>query len=63
MYIPAVPLTPQNLAYVHRQNERFDKGTPPPDFPQDSTEEGYVGKGIAKDITSPEGRLAMGIAV
>jgi hypothetical protein len=61
MYIPAVPLTPQNLAYVARQKKTFLEGAVPPDFPQDDGgEQNFVGRGIKADLRSEEARRAMG---
>ena len=62
MYIPAVPLTPQNERYVARQKEVFSKGWTPPDFPQGGGESGFVGVGGVVDILTPVGRRAMGFA-
>ncbi|KZT07579.1 DUF1479-domain-containing protein [Laetiporus sulphureus 93-53] len=63
MYIPAVPLTPQNAAYVERQKERFVQGLPPPDFPPGKGEIDYAGVGRPEDIESPVGKRAMGFAI
>lgn len=62
MYIPAVPLTPQNEKYVERQKEAFLKGRRPSDFPQGGGESGFVGMGGVVDILTPVGRRAMGFA-
>jgi hypothetical protein len=61
MYIPSVPLTPQNLSYLARQREAFEKGRPPPDFPQGRGEAGFVGLGREEDVVGAEGRRAMGL--
>lgn len=53
MYIPAVPQTPQNTAYVKRQAETFLAGTNPPDFASDGTDLPYVGLGVNADIVQP----------
>lgn len=63
MYIPAVPLTPQNAAYVSRQKENFIKGIPPPDFPPGHGEGDYAGVGRPDDLNSPVGKKAMGFAI
>ncbi|KAJ3490842.1 hypothetical protein NLI96_g1126 [Meripilus lineatus] len=63
MYIPAVPYTSQNAAYVERQKDSFLKGVPPPDFPAWKGEHGFTGVGTTEDITSPIGKKAMGLAV
>ncbi|TFK50216.1 DUF1479-domain-containing protein [Heliocybe sulcata] len=63
MYIPAVPSTPQNAAYIERQKESFLGGIPPPDYPREEGEANYKGVGLVDDITSPIGRLAMGLSV
>jgi hypothetical protein len=63
MYIPAVPLTPQNQAYVERQKAAFLQGQRPPDFPKGTGEgeAGYVGIASVDDVISKEGRRAMGL--
>ncbi len=64
MYIPAVPTTPLNQAYVERQKETFLKAVAPPDFPvQTKHENSLVGFGKADDILNPLGRKAMGLPV
>ncbi|KAK0490729.1 hypothetical protein IW261DRAFT_1433824 [Armillaria novae-zelandiae] len=64
MYIPAVPTTPINQAYVERQKETFLKAVAPPDFPvQTKHENSMVGFGKADDILNPLGRKAMGLPV
>lgn len=60
MYIPAVPYTAQNAAYVSRQKEHFLRGIPPPDFPQWDGEGNFTGRGISDDIADPKARKAMG---
>lgn len=62
MYIPAVPLTPQNERYVERQKEAFLEGRSPPDFGGGGRENGFVGVGGVGDISTPAGRRAMGFA-
>ncbi|KAJ1311612.1 hypothetical protein OPQ81_010088 [Rhizoctonia solani] len=63
MYIPAVPVTAANAAYVARQRDAFLAGMPPPDFPQypDTGESGFVSKGLPEHIQSLEGQSAMGL--
>ncbi|KAK8861552.1 hypothetical protein IAR55_002374 [Kwoniella newhampshirensis] len=61
LYIPAVPLTPQNADYVRDQRETFLKGTPAPDFPGGVGESQFVGKSEEGDVKSKEGRQAMGL--
>ncbi|KAJ3528321.1 hypothetical protein NM688_g8015 [Phlebia brevispora] len=61
MYIPAMPYTAQNAAYVSRQKEHFIKGIPPPDFPQWAGEGGFEGKAIADDVVDLGARRAMGL--
>lgn len=63
MYIPAVPFTAQNAAYIQKQKDCFVQGTPPPDFPQWKGEQGFLGLATADDILSPKGREAMGFAI
>ncbi|KAF8071601.1 hypothetical protein FPV67DRAFT_1622090 [Lyophyllum atratum] len=63
MYIPAVPLTPNNQSYVERQKETFLAGQRPPDFPKGPTEDNFIGIGRADDIVAPIGRRAMGLPI
>lgn len=63
MYIPAVPLTPQNQKYIERQKETFLRGQRPPDFPQGMGEDKFIGVAGADDIMAPIGRRAMGFQV
>lgn len=63
MYIPAVPATAQNLAYLDKQKEHFLRGAPPPDFPQNQGEIGFQYLGNDQDIVHPVGRRAMGLPV
>ena len=63
MYIPAVPLTPQNAAYITAQKTSFLSGATPPDFPITSGEGHCHGVGKIQDIDNPIGRRAMGIEV
>ncbi|KAF4579939.1 hypothetical protein EYR36_001759 [Pleurotus pulmonarius] len=63
MYIPAVPSTPQNEAYVKRQFDDFVKGKRPADFPKGQDEIGFVGVGRPEDVVNPLGRRAMGAPV
>ncbi|KAF9478840.1 DUF1479-domain-containing protein [Pholiota conissans] len=62
MYIPAVPLTPQNQAYIERQKAAFLQGETPPDFPKGEGEAGYIGVASVVDISN-EGKRAMGLMV
>lgn len=61
MYIPAVPLTPQNLSYLSRQKESFLRGIPPPDFPKGAGEGSFVGEGKETDVAGEAARRAMGL--
>ncbi|CAA7267546.1 unnamed protein product [Cyclocybe aegerita] len=61
MYIPAVPLTPQNQAYVERQKACFLEGQRPPDFPKGPAEAGFAGVASVGDVLSKEGLRAMGL--
>ncbi|CAE6520501.1 unnamed protein product [Rhizoctonia solani] len=63
MYIPAVPVTVANAAYVARQRDEFLAGMPAPDFPRysDTGERNFVLKGLPEHIQSPEGQSAMGL--
>jgi len=59
-YIPSVPMTAKNFAYVQRQAKAFKLGETPPDFPQNHCEKSCCGRGSADDL-SEEGQVAMGI--
>ena len=59
MYIPAVPLTPQNQAYIDRQKANFLSGQCPPDF-SGKGEANFVGVATVNDI-GWAGRRAMGL--
>ncbi|WVR03850.1 hypothetical protein IAU60_000847 [Kwoniella sp. DSM 27419] len=61
LYIPAVPLTPQNAEYVRDQRQFFHDGRPAPDFPGGVGESHFVGRGVDRDVTTKEGRQAMGL--
>lgn len=62
MYIPTVPTTLPNKAYIHRQAQAFLKGLPPPDFPQDVLPEtGNKGLGVEADVVGEAARRAMGL--
>ncbi|EEB94270.1 hypothetical protein MPER_06937 [Moniliophthora perniciosa FA553] len=64
MYIPAVPNTPMNQAYIEKQRETFVKGTTPPDFPKTQVQEAtFIGTGKPDDILSPMGKRAMGFPI
>ncbi|KAL5511381.1 hypothetical protein ACEPAH_4597 [Sanghuangporus vaninii] len=62
MYIPAVPLTPQNIEYVKRQKEMFLKGATAPDFPKTAGEGSFIGVGKEGDVIGELARRAMGLA-
>jgi len=59
MYIPAVPLTPQNQAYIERQKTTFLSGACPPDF-SGKGEATFVGVATINDV-GRAGRRAMGL--
>ena len=62
MYIPAVPITIPNKAYILRQAQAFLKAVPPPDFPQDVLPEtGNKGVGVESDVIGEVARRAMGL--
>jgi Protein of unknown function (DUF1479) len=64
LYIPAVPLTPQNAEYVQKQRECFLQGKAPPDFPRAQHPEGnFIGIGKQEDIVERLVREAMGLYV
>ncbi|KIK58246.1 hypothetical protein GYMLUDRAFT_98191 [Collybiopsis luxurians FD-317 M1] len=60
MYIPAVPTTPINKAYVEKQKETFLKSTSPPDYPKCSQAFAGIAREVG-DLLSPQGVLAMGL--
>ncbi|KAM5537853.1 hypothetical protein V8D89_008495 [Ganoderma adspersum] len=60
MYIPAVPLTERNAAYLRDQRDTFLKGYPSPDFPGGEGESRFVGRGTVDDITHTDGRRMLG---
>ena len=59
MYIPAVPLTPQNQAYIERQKTNFLSGERPPDF-SGKGEATFVGIATVDDV-GRAGKRAMGL--
>ncbi|KDR78730.1 hypothetical protein GALMADRAFT_244254 [Galerina marginata CBS 339.88] len=59
MYIPAIPLTPQNQEYIERQKVTFLEGQVPPDFPKGSDQAVVAG---LEDVISVAGRRAMGLS-
>ncbi|WWC60260.1 uncharacterized protein I303_102827 [Kwoniella dejecticola CBS 10117] len=61
LYIPAVPLTTQNIRYIKDQRTNFLSGRPGPDFPGGVGESQFKGRGMDGDITNKEGRQAMGL--
>lgn len=58
LYIPAAPLTPQNVDYIRDQGRSFMEGKPAPDFPGGVGESQFVGRGKVEDIESIEGKQA-----
>jgi len=60
-YIPAVPLTENNVAYVSQQRDAFLKGVPPPDFPGGAGESSFADRATPKDLLSDVGRRGMGL--
>jgi hypothetical protein len=63
LYIPAVPYTAQNAAYVARQRAAFLAGAAPPDFPRTKGEAAFVGCGTEQDLRDEQGRRAMGFGL
>ena len=62
MYIPAVPLTPQNQAYIEHQKTIFSSRGSPLDFSEKGHNEAvFVGVATVDDIGSKAGRRAMGL--
>lgn len=62
MYIPAVPKTPANAAYIEKQKDAFLKAIPPSDYPNTGSELKFEGCGTLNDIDNALGRKAMGFA-
>ena len=60
IYIPAVPLTPQNQEYIDRQKTNFLCGESPPDFAKGKSELAFVGVATVNDV-GKAGRRAMGL--
>ena len=60
MYIPAVPYTPQNAAYIAQQKDCFLRGVPPQDFPQWEGEGSFTGRATVEDVRSEAGLKGMG---
>jgi len=63
IYIPAVPKTPNNSAYVAKQVETFLAGQNPPDFDKGPEGTTFVGLGADADVKEPIGRVAMGLPI
>ena len=61
MYIPAVPLTPYNQAYIERQKASFLSGERPPDYPRGKGESTFVGVATVNDVVGMVGKRAMGL--
>ncbi|KAG1788641.1 DUF1479-domain-containing protein [Suillus plorans] len=59
-YIPAVPLSVKNATYIRDQRANFVHGLPAPDFPGGSGESTFAGQATAQDITTSQGRRALG---
>ncbi|TFK88040.1 DUF1479-domain-containing protein [Polyporus arcularius HHB13444] len=60
MYIPAVPLTERNAAYMRDQRDTFLQGLPSPDFPGGEGESQFVGRATLEDIAHADGRRILG---
>ncbi|TFK34927.1 DUF1479-domain-containing protein [Crucibulum laeve] len=64
MYIPAVPLTPQNKAYIDQQAKTYLEGLRPPDFPQGGPcEKDFTGYATVDDFKTDAARRGMGLSV
>ncbi|KAI0326069.1 DUF1479-domain-containing protein [Cubamyces sp. BRFM 1775] len=59
-YIPAVPLTERNAAYLHDQRSTFLQGLPAPDFPSGEGETRFAGRGRVEDVDHLDGRRVLG---
>ncbi|EPS92730.1 hypothetical protein FOMPIDRAFT_1026704 [Fomitopsis schrenkii] len=62
LYIPAVPLTLHNAAYLRDQRETFKRGQPSPDFPGGEGEAHFVGRVKAEDVKDKEAQRIFGLA-
>lgn len=62
LYIPSAPLTEANARYVKAQRDNFLARIPPPDFPGGVGESHFKATGEENDISTVEGRRAMGMA-
>ncbi|KAH0828883.1 DUF1479-domain-containing protein [Lanmaoa asiatica] len=60
LYIPAVPLCIKNASYLRSQRIHFVHGLPAPDFPGGEGESGFVDRATAQDLTTQQGRQAIG---
>ncbi|OAX35739.1 DUF1479-domain-containing protein [Rhizopogon vinicolor AM-OR11-026] len=60
-YIPAVPLSLKNASYLRDQRNNFEQGLPSPDFPGGSGESTFIGRATPQDITTRQGRQAVGL--
>ncbi|KAF9218717.1 DUF1479-domain-containing protein, partial [Gyrodon lividus] len=60
LYIPAVPLSVKNAVYLRDQRINFVHGLPAPDFPGGEGESKFSGRATPHDITTRQGRQAMG---
>ncbi|KAG9308574.1 hypothetical protein JVU11DRAFT_11678 [Chiua virens] len=60
LYIPAVPLCVKNVLYLHNQRSNFVRGLPAPDFPGGEGESKFSGRATPQDITTQQGRRALG---
>lgn len=61
MYIPSVPMTPLNAAYVADQRDAFRNRIPPPDFPGGVGESQFRGTGTPDDVKGTDARRGMGL--
>ncbi|PGH13102.1 hypothetical protein AJ80_06474 [Polytolypa hystricis UAMH7299] len=63
LYIPACPVTDNNVKYVARQKASFLEGIPPPDFPGGKGESEHIGRATEsylKEVSDEESRRAFG---
>lgn len=61
LYIPSVPLTEANARYIKDQRANYLERIPPPDFPGGEGEKFFEGTGGDADITTEQGKQAMGL--
>ena len=61
LYIPVCPVTETNAEYLLTQRHAFLAGIPGPDFPGGKGESKHIGRPGEDDVTSEQGRRALGL--